>query len=48
MKMIKYNTLEELWKAAKKFNKEIFESNIRYSFRIYENKKTSEFHYCEK
>ena len=40
MKMIKYNTLEELWKAAKKFNKEIFESNIRYS-RIYENKKTT-------
>lgn len=45
MKIITHRSKEALFNVAKELNKEVFESNISYSFRIYDNNgKTKEFH----
>ena len=45
MKIITHRSKEALYNIAKDLNKEVFESDISFSFRIYDDKgNTKEFH----
>ena len=45
MKNLKYTTLNKLTDIAKQMNKQLYETSVSYSFRIYlENGNTKEFH----
>lgn len=44
MKIRKYNTLDAITKEANQQGKELFETNVSYSFRIFINKQTTFLH----
>ena len=44
MKIRKYNTLDAITKEANQQGKELFETNVSYSFRIFVNKQTTFLH----
>lgn len=44
MKIRKYNTLDAIRKEAAQQRKELFETPVSYSFRIFENKQTTWLH----
>lgn len=44
MKIIKYKSLQELQEQANNKGVELFQCDVSYSFRIFKNRQTIEFH----